>query len=474
MKFKLLVCFLLLTTVSYAQLLTNYAGKIISSDGNLISQRHEIRLYSVQSSVIDQVVLLLRIDDEKNIYIDWGDGTQTTATGNGTGIISYNSNYTINSKTYNIIIWGDLDNVKVFSINESTIRWYNINQLSYLTTVSRISIAATKFSSLNINNLNSDLTDLVLSGNTNTSITGSIESFANIDTFFINSTNSVSGSITNLINLSYFYYSGSAITGDISNLISLRNINYASAPAFLLGSITNMTYLSNLTVGGFNVLSGNVTNLTNLTVFYAGGNNTIGGYIDNLTNITQLVNTSSSNTMSMSSSVSSLTKLTQFYVVGSNFTGTLDCSNMTNLTYIIITNNSLLTYFIAPTSSANLNTTHLYSSGYDKFDFTNTTNIGGDLRIYSNANDTSLRLPVLNRPFTIIYAQGNALNTSSIDQLLSRLNDYYSVNPPTSGLSVNISGGTNSAPTGGDANPDLVNLGIIFANAGKSLSIVKN
>jgi len=103
-----------------------------------------------------------------------------------------------------------------------------------------------------------------------------------------------------------------------------------------------------------------------------------------------------------------------------------------------------------------------------------------DVRIYSNPNDTALVLPsVLGRAITNIDAHGNALNQSSVDNLLHKIRNYYVGNgtvaspqrPPTTGLTIDIGRGTNSPPTGGDSNQDILDLNTMFTAALKSLSI---
>ena len=67
-----------------------------------------------------------------------------------------------------------------------------------------------------------------------------------------------------------------------------------------------------------------------------------------------------------------------------------------------------------------------------------------------------------------------SLSRSQVDKILSNLNISMIKNPPTSDLTLDLSGGTNASPTGGLNNSDLVNLrDIIFPISGGFLCKVK-
>lgn len=147
---------------------------------------------------------------------------------------------------------------------------------------------------------------------------------------------------------------------------------------------------------------------------------------------------------------------------------------LTAVTNYNFASNSALNRINFTSSSAVITNLYAYSCNVDKFDFSNLSNIGGDLRIYSNSNDTALVLPTINQQFTNINASNNALNRWSVDQLFKKLNIWYLSHPPTQNLTITINGGTNSAPTGGNSNTDIVSLGVIFNAAGKFINITKN
>jgi hypothetical protein len=238
----------------------------------------------------------------------------------------------------------------------------------------------------------------------------------------------------------------------------------------LSGSITGKL-LNYLYVGGNNTLSGSITDMINLTVLVAGNNNTLTGSISALINLTQLI-VLGNNTIS--GSVSALVNLGTLQIIGSGIT-TLDCYALASLTNLQQYNNSNLTSIVTPTSTANLNMVYLYSDALTTIDFTNTTNIGGDIRIYSNSGNTTFTLPAtLTRAITRLDAHGNALNLTSVDDALAKLDAWYTANTPTANLTVDFTGGTNTSPTGGNSNVNKAHLESIFSAAGKLATIIVN
>jgi len=87
---------------------------------------------------------------------------------------------------------------------------------------------------------------------------------------------------------------------------------------------------------------------------------------------------------------------------------------------------------------------------------------------------TAITLPTINRQFTTFNAGSCALNLATVNDILAKLNTWFSANTPTSNLTVTLNGGTNSSPTGGTSNTDIVNLQSIFGAAGKTLFIFVN
>lgn len=357
-----------------------------------------------------------------------------------------------------------------------------------------------------------NLTKIVIGG-ANT-ISGSISNLTNLNYFYVGGYNTISGSVSNLTLLTYLYCQGyNTLSGQITNLTQLNTINVTGSNS-LSGSITNLSYLSSLTIFGANTVSGDVTNLPLYSINIT-GSNTITGDITNLVNLNYVVargfnslsgsfNNFANNlyafivqgTGTITGNLSLLTKVTSFTVTVSNsvftgspnpmvactifntnstsFSGNLNTSGMVLLTNLQIIGNTNISSFTAPVTSANLSTCYLYNNNIDKFDFSNTINIQGDLRIYGNPNDTALVLPTINGPFTRIDASGNALNQRSVDQIFSKLRAYFNTVTPTANLYINISGGTNAAPTGGWSNPDIVALDNRFSSSGRILTIIKN
>jgi hypothetical protein len=264
----------------------------------------------------------------------------------------------------------------------------------------------------------------------------------------------------------YFYENAplSTFTGTIpSNIVTF--IHYNNSNSTLSGSFPstcNYIYCigNNLTITGtlpsictFVQVSGNSMTLsgsvpTSCTLFIANGNGmTFSGAIP--VACTQFT-ASGNNMWSGSLDISACTSMTSFSRVGINTTAIINPTSTT----------------IWSSYQANVNAT--------KFDLSSLSNIGAQLNIYSNANDTALILPTLNKQFTTIDAHGNALNQSSVDNLLAKLDTWYTSHPPTSNLTINIGSGTNAAPTGGNSNVNIVHLNAIFNAVPKLLSITKN
>jgi len=81
-------------------------------------------------------------------------------------------------------------------------------------------------------------------------------------------TNNISGSISNLIKLTYVNLGGgNTIDGDISNLTLLTQMIISGSNS-ITGNIANLSSLSSLYVTGSNTLSGEITNLIDLTYLY--------------------------------------------------------------------------------------------------------------------------------------------------------------------------------------------------------------
>jgi len=149
--------------------------------------------------------------------------------------------------------------------------------------------------------------------------------------------NTLSGSVAGLTNLTYLSVAGSnTLSGSVTELTNLTCLSVAGNNT-LSGSVAGLTKLTYLLVTGSNTLSGSVTELTKLTLLYVSGSNTLSGSVAGLTNLT-LLYVLGSNTLS--GSVAGLTKLTYLYVSGSNTITDFDlvAANATKLAYFRMNN----------------------------------------------------------------------------------------------------------------------------------------
>ena len=94
-----------------------------------------IDITCIQTAVISQVSLILVVDTNRRVFIDWGDGTAVvTCTGSNT----YTSNYT-SAGTYHIKIYRDLDSLTGFTVNNATLSG-NISEFNKATGLTTLSI----------------------------------------------------------------------------------------------------------------------------------------------------------------------------------------------------------------------------------------------------------------------------------------------------------------------------------------------
>ena len=126
------------------------------------------------------------------------------------------------------------------------------------------------------------------------------------------------------------------------------------------------------------------------------------------------------------------------------------------------------------------------SNGDFSYMYVNGNNLQGDLDLsslnsfprrfygYSNTGMTSITLPSFTQEVVNINLNNCALNQTTIDGILSGLNTYFTSNTPDEELIVNLGGGTNSSPTDGASNSDLLSLETIFTNAGQTLTATIN
>lgn len=516
MKKILLLIAILLSLSANAQILTNYQGQIISKNGMLVGAPDGIVFISNQPTTINQVSITLRIDEGRTVQIRWGDGNITTATGIGSNV-TYTSTYTSNNSTYIIQIVGDLGYVRRFSTSESTLKFNSTSQLAKLTGLQELQLFSVDFNNLNIDLLPSSLTKLSISlsaskgtilgdislkpnliefdiQNQPNSLTGSITNLVNLTTLYVRGSNTLSGSITNLVNLKIINILGyNTVMGSITNLTKLTNFNIVSSLCNITGSITGLISLVELQLGGIGSISGSIDGIPNLATINVTSQNTLTGSIENtpninfiqlygsatltgsLTSLNKLTFLNVTASSVFSGSISGLTLLNRCTLGANSLSNPLNLSSLGLLVQMSVINNTNLTTFKAPSSTALVAIITLYSNNIDKFDFTNTLNLRGDLRIYNNPNDTSLVLPAtLTGYFTRIDAHGNALNQSSVDNLFKKLATYYLTHTPTANLYIDVSGGTNASPTGGGNNADIIAIDAAFSSANKIFTLLTN
>jgi len=153
------------------------------------------------------------------------------------------------------------------------------------------------------------------------------------------------------------------------------------------------------------------------------------------------------------------------------YSSPVNLSNCNSITNVQIVSNPWVTSITNPTASSIITAYYCYSNALTSLDLSGLSNIGTDLRGYSNTGLTTLTLPTINRQFTNIDFHNCALNTASVDAIFAKLNAWYSAHTPTADLSIILNQGTNARPTGGTSNTDLVNLQANFTGAGKFLSV---
>ena len=159
-----------------------------------------------------------------------------------------------------------------------------------------------------------------------------------------------------------------------------------------------------------------------------------------------------------------------------NLTWTLDISGLTGLGgHFRVYNNPNLNSILNPISSQLFNTYYAYNCDLTgTLDVSGLSNIGGIFRVENNPNLTTILLPTINQEFTLFDASGCGLDLATVDNIFLSLDTWYSGTPPTSNLTINVAGGTNSPPTDCFLNTNIVNLQSIFDNAGKTFTYYVN
>ena len=169
--------------------------------------------------------------------------------------------------------------------------------------------------------------------------------------------------------------------------------------------------------------------------------------------------------------------LTACYVSGNkNTLTTLNFSGLTGLRTVLSIEQAGVNSLTIPASLPNNFTTFkVRLSSLTNFDISPVTGAINSLDFSSNTLLASFAgYNWINTSTTSVNFQSCALNQSSIDAILSALNNYFSSHTPTNNLTLTINGGTNAAPTGGNSNTDAVNLQSIFTAGGKTLTYLHN
>lgn len=222
--------------------------------------------------------------------------------------------------------------------------------------------------------------------------------------------------LSELVNLTDFYYGSGTIKDNIPNLSSAVGLKNFQIQGGMLGG--NMFDCTNL------------TELTQLAIYALAAGVVVTGIAPNIANATKLtfISLPSCNFSGQN-----------FPVIGSNLINTLSYQGCGFTgTFPSFLNNTVLTTFT----------------------------IG-------NCSCTSLTDFPANK-FTSVGAQNNALDSISVDLILHQLNVAFTASAPTANLSVSLNGGTNASPTGGNANTDIVSLNAIFATTTYLLTISIN
>jgi len=236
-------------------------------------------------------------------------------------------------------------------------------------------------------------------------------------------------------------------TLDISGLTNLGgtfNVNGNANLQHILNPVSSWFF--NTYYAGYCDLTGTL-DLTGLTG--------LGGTFDvwGNPNLTEIKNPSSSQYISSYSvqqcGLTGILDVSGFSDLG----GYLDFLSCPNLTGIIFPASSprSITYFAA--SDCSLKGT---------IDVSGFTGISGDFSIYGNHELTQILIPTVDGEFNAFQANDCSLKITTVDDIFSKLNTWYTSNAPTQSALFWFQGGGNSWPTGSWSNADLVNIQDIF------------
>ena len=165
--------------------------------------------------------------------------------------------------------------------------------------------------------------------------------------------------------------------------------------------------------------------------------------------------------------------ITLYYASFCGLTGTLDVSGLTGIGgNFSIQSNFNLSEILFPDGSLSFSGFYLDNCAFSSLDLSN-FDLSGIAQFNNNSSLGSIEWGGFG-DFYRLYVNSCALDTSTIDTMFSKLNTYYSSNTPTHYLTVYASSGTNSPPTDGSSNSDILSLETIFSNAGQTLTITIN
>jgi len=154
-----------------------------------------------------------------------------------------------------------------------------------------------------------------------------------------------------------------------------------------------------------------------------------------------------------------------------DLTGTLDVSGLTNISgNIIVSDNPNLASILLPATSGNVGTFNATDTSLSTIDLSGLSGLH-TIALRNITNMYSITWMTIDKEFNYVRADDCSLNITTVDNLFSIMNTWYSSNTPTSSLELTINGGTNSPPTDGSSNSDILNLESIFSGASQTLTI---
>lgn len=156
-------------------------------------------------------------------------------------------------------------------------------------------------------------------------------------------------------------------------------------------------------------------------------------------------------------------------IYSNNYT-TLDISAYTGVKGVIrIYDNPNLTTVINPSSANFISDYTARDCNISTIDVSGITNIN-IFNFRDNNNLSEITLPTLIYASRFFYSRNCALNQTTVDNIIQMYIDWYSVNSPTTSITIELNGGTNAIP-----NSTLTTqLQGIFTSAGQTLNITTN